>query len=54
MSTGGVVLGVALGGVVLQYGLDRSFSTTEAYRLVFWCVAGVALLGIGLGWGLRE
>jgi EmrB/QacA subfamily drug resistance transporter len=51
---GGVVLGVALGGVVLQHGLDRSWSTLGAYQVVFGFVAAVALLGVVIGWGLRE
>lgn len=51
---GGIVLGVALGGVVLQFGLDQALPLIEAYRMVFWFVAGVASLGIVLGWGLRE
>jgi EmrB/QacA subfamily drug resistance transporter len=51
---GGLVLGGALGGIVLQYGLDRSVLAIEAYRQVFWFVAGVASLGVVIGWGLRE
>ena len=51
---GGTALGTALGGVILQYGLDRALLTVQAYQLVFWFIAGVALLGVINGWGLRE
>ena len=51
---GGSVLGVALAGMVLQHGLDRSLSILGAYQLVFGFVAGVAVLGVVIGWGLRE
>ena len=51
---GGTVFGAALGGVMLQYGLARSLSTIAAYQFVFRFVAGVALLGVVLGWGLRN
>jgi EmrB/QacA subfamily drug resistance transporter len=51
---GGTAMGTALGGVILQYGLDQSLLTVQAYQLVFWSIAGVALLGVINGWGLRE
>ncbi len=51
---GGTALGTALGGVILQYGLDQSLLTVQAYQLVFWFIAGVALLGVINGWGLQE
>jgi EmrB/QacA subfamily drug resistance transporter len=51
---GGSVLGVALVGVVLQHGLDRPLSTLGAYQIVFGFIAGVALSGVVIGWGLRE
>ena len=51
---GGTALGTALGGVILQYGLDQSLLTIQAYQLVFWFIAGVAFLGMIVGWGLRE
>jgi MFS family permease len=51
---GGMVLGVALGGVVLQFGLDQSLPTIEAYQTVFWFAGGVALLGVVVGWRLRD
>ncbi len=51
---GGIVLGVALGGVGLQYGLDNTLLMIDAYQTVFRFTAGVTLLGIIVGWGLRE
>jgi MFS family permease len=51
---GGTVLGTALGGVVLQYGLDRYLLTIDAYQMVFWFIAAVATLGVVIGWGLQE
>ena len=50
----GIVLGGVLGGVILQYGLEQFALPINAYRLVFWFVAGVALLGVIIAWGLRE
>lgn len=50
----GSMLGPALAGLILQWGLDQSLLPLEAYRLVFWLIAGLALLGVALGWGLRE
>ena len=38
----------------LQYGLEQFALPINAYRLVFWFVAGVALLGVIIAWGLRE
>jgi MFS family permease len=52
--SGGVLLGIALGGVILQYGLDHFTSIISAYQIVFWAMAGAALLGVVVGWGLRE
>jgi MFS family permease len=54
MRFGGSVVGVALAGVVLQQGLDRSAPILEAYQVVFWFLTGVALLGVVIGWGLRQ
>ncbi|MBN1219157.1 MAG: MFS transporter [Anaerolineae bacterium] len=51
---GGTVLGVALGGVVLQFGLDHFPLMIKAYQTTFWFAAGVALLGVVAGWNLRE
>lgn len=50
----GTMLGIALAGVLLQYGLDRAWPSIQAYQLVFWFVAAVALAGVVTGWGLRE
>jgi MFS family permease len=50
----GMVLGAVVAGVVLQYGLDRAWPEIEAFRLVFWFVAGVTVLGLVVGWNLRE
>ncbi len=50
----GAVLGIALAGVVLQQGLERSLLPIEAYQTVFWMMAGVVLLGAVVGWRLRE
>ena len=50
----GVILGPVTGGVVLQYGLDQSLLVIEAYQMVFWITAGVALLAVIIGWGLRD
>ncbi len=54
MRFGGSVVGIALAGVVLQQGLDRSLLVLEAYQGVFWFIAGMALLGVVIGWGLRD
>ncbi len=51
---GGIALGVALGGVLLQQGLDWSLDLVGAYKLVFCFIGGVALAGIAIGWGLQE
>ena len=51
---GGIAFGAALGGVVLQYGVEHSFSVIGAYQLVFRFVAGVASLGVISGLGLGE
>jgi len=50
----GTMLGPAVGGVLLQQGLDWSLPVVEAYQLVFWMIAGVAVLGVVAGFGLRE
>jgi len=50
----GVIFGPVLAGVILQYGLDQSLSVIEAYHMVFWITMGVAILGIIIGWGLRD
>jgi EmrB/QacA subfamily drug resistance transporter len=50
---GGSTLGVALAGVVLQYGLNQSIPVIEAYQTVFWCIAGIALAGVIIAWHLK-
>jgi len=50
----GTMLGPTVGGVVLQQGLDRSLLPIHAYQTVFWFIAGVAVLGVVSGLGLRE
>jgi EmrB/QacA subfamily drug resistance transporter len=47
-------LGVALAGVILQYGLSQFPSAIQAYQFVFWCIAAFALLGIIIAWHLKE
>jgi MFS family permease len=46
-------LGVALGGVLLQYGLSQSFLTIDAYQLVFRFIAVVAFFGVVIAWRLK-
>ncbi len=50
----GTMLGPVVGGVALQQGLDRSLLPIEAYQTVFGLIAGVAVLGVVFGLGLRE
>jgi len=50
----GSLLGAALGGVVLQRGLDQGLLAVEAYRVGFGFVAMVAPLGVVAGLTLRE
>jgi EmrB/QacA subfamily drug resistance transporter len=50
----GVVMGGVAGGVILQYGLEQLALPLNAYRLGFGFMAGVALLGVVVAWGLRE
>ena len=50
----GSTLGVALGGVVLQYGFNQGHPQIEAYQRVFWFLAGIALVGIVIAWKLDE
>jgi len=51
---GGAMLGSAIGGVLLQWGLDSRPLIAQAYQLVFWFFAGTALLGIAPGWRLKQ
>ncbi len=50
----GMVLGPAVGGVVLQNGLNQALTELQAYQVVFGVSAGVALAGVVTGWRLRE
>ncbi len=50
----GVLFGVALGGVLLQQGLDRALLPVGAYQVVFRFIAGIVLVGVVIGWRLRE
>jgi len=50
----GRAIGATLGGVVLQQGLDRSLPAIEAYQILFWFFAAAALLGLVVGWRLKE
>jgi EmrB/QacA subfamily drug resistance transporter len=50
----GTMLGPALGGIILQQGLDQGLSLLEAYQVVFWLTAVVTLGGVLIGWGLEE
>jgi EmrB/QacA subfamily drug resistance transporter len=50
----GTMLGPALGGILLQWGLDQGFLPVLAYQLVFWLMAGVVFLGVVIGSGLEE
>ncbi|MCP4377371.1 MAG: MFS transporter [bacterium] len=49
---GGWTLGVALGGVVLQYGSNQALPLIEAYQLVFRFISGIAFSGILIAWKL--
>jgi hypothetical protein len=50
----GGVLGVTLGGVLLQQGLDRQLTSVDAYHRVYWFLAGVGFVGVLAGLTLRE
>ena len=50
----GTILGTAIAGVLLQWGLERYPQPIGAYQAVFWSFAGVALVATALAWGLRE
>ena len=46
----GTVLGVALGGAMLQYGLNQPLAVIEAYQFAFWFIAAIALSGVVIAW----
>jgi len=50
----GTVLGITLGGVLLQQGLDQGLMPVNAYHRVYWFLAGVGLIGVMAGLTLRE
>ena len=50
----GGVIGTALGGVLLQRYMQQSFSMAQAYQRVFQFFAGISILGIIAGLGLKE
>ncbi|RME76139.1 MAG: MFS transporter, partial [Chloroflexi bacterium] len=50
----GSAMGSALAGVLLQAGLDSGAPPIQAYQTVLWALAGMALLGVVIGGGLRE
>ncbi len=49
----GTAVGTTLVGVILQYGLER-WTVLQAYQLVYWFIAIMALLAVVVGWGIRE
>ncbi len=49
---GGMLLGAALGGVLLQQSLTDTGPMVVAYQTVFWLISAVAFSGIGVGWKL--
>lgn len=51
---GGLLLGAALGGVLLEYAQSVIPELVGAYQMVFWCVAGVAVAGVASGFLLNE
>jgi EmrB/QacA subfamily drug resistance transporter len=50
----GAVVGTALGGVILQNRLNQALPPIQAYQTVFLFFAGVAFLGVIIGFNLRE
>ena len=50
----GQILGTAVAGVLLQWGLSRFAAPVDAYQAVFWTFAVVAVASLGVGWQLRE
>lgn len=51
---GGAAFGIALVGVILQYGLEQYAEAGKAYQLAFWFIAGVVCLGVIIGWKLEQ
>jgi DHA2 family multidrug resistance protein len=50
----GTILGITLGGVLLQQGLDQALVPADAYHRVYWFLAGLGFLGVLTGLTLRE
>ncbi|MDA0746771.1 MAG: MFS transporter [bacterium] len=50
----GAVIGTTLSGVLLQANLDASLPVIEAYQNVFFLFAGFPILGLLVGFSLRE
>ncbi len=50
----GTVVGTALAGILLQHFLDQMLPAVQAYQFTFLCFALVPLLGLGMGFLLRE
>jgi MFS family permease len=50
----GTLFGTALGGVILQYGLDSQLVPIQAYQVVFGFIALMAFIGALLGLKLGE
>ncbi len=50
----GQILGVALAGILLQRGLEQFHMVIDAYQMVYWVFAGVALLATVTAWQLRD
>lgn len=50
----GMTFGVALGGVMLQIGFNRSLAMIDAYQFTFRFIAFVAFVAVVLAWRLKE
>ena len=50
----GSMLSTALAGVILQNGLDRGLSLLDAYQIVFFCLSGMAIVGVFIASRLHE
>jgi MFS family permease len=51
---GGSMLGTAVAGILLRWGLARELLTIAAYQQVFWLLAGICVVGILFGLRLRK
>ena len=51
---GGSMLGTAVAGILLRWGLAGGLSTIAAYQRVFWILTGICVMGILLGLRLRK